>query len=205
MVGLEPSCTAVFRSDLPELMPHDLDVARLRNQTFTLSELLNDRAPDWAPPTLDVPAVVQPHCHQHAIMGMDADAELMRRFGLAPQLLDAGCCGLAGNFGFERGHFPVSMRSAELGLLPAVRDADPRAFVLADGFSCRTQIEHADTGRQAVHLAEALALAIRGGHPGERPEQLAAQRPTRPQRARWTGELAQAAILDGIPDGSTSA
>ncbi|HEX5493288.1 MAG TPA: FAD-linked oxidase C-terminal domain-containing protein, partial [Mycobacteriales bacterium] len=203
MVGLEPSCTAVFRSDLPELMPHDLDVGRLRDQTFTLSELLNDRAADWSPPRIDAPAVVQPHCHQHAVLGMDPDTELMRRFGLEPRLLDAGCCGLAGNFGFERGHFSVSMRSAELGLLPAVRGADRRAFVLADGFSCRTQIEHAGTGRQAVHLAEALALALRGGRPGEHPERLAAQRPAPPQRARWSGDLGGAAIRAGRPDGST--
>ena len=204
IVGLEPSCTAVFRSDLPEMMPHDQDVHRLQNLTHTLAELLNDRAADWSTPRLDAPAVVQPHCHQHAVLGTDPDAELMRRFGLDAQLLDVGCCGLAGNFGFERGHFSVSMRSAELGLLPAVRQADPRAFVLADGFSCRTQIEHAGTSRQAVHLAEALALAIRqardggeGRRPGAYPERIAARRPAQPRRAHWSGDLAQAAVAQG--------
>ena len=204
IVGLEPSCTAVFRSDLPEMMPHDQDVHRLQNLTHTLAELLNDRAADWSTPRLDAQAVVQPHCHQHAVLGTDPDAELMRRFGLDAQLLDVGCCGLAGNFGFERGHFSVSMRSAELGLLPAVRQADPRAFVLADGFSCRTQIEHAGTSRQAVHLAEALALAIRqardggeGRRPGAYPERIAARRPAQPRRAHWSGDLAQAAVAQG--------
>ncbi|WP_152487022.1 FAD-binding and (Fe-S)-binding domain-containing protein [Nocardiopsis halotolerans] len=170
VVGLEPSCTAVFRSDAPEMFPHDEDVERLRSQVFTLSEFLNRYASDWEPPRLGRTAVAQPHCHQHAALGFDEDRRLLERAGADTDVLDVGCCGLAGNFGFEEGHYEVSMAIAEEGLLPAVRAADPRAFLLADGFSCRTQIEQADTGRGAVHLAEALDLALRGEVPDHHPE-----------------------------------
>ncbi|GAA4937316.1 FAD-binding and (Fe-S)-binding domain-containing protein [Streptomonospora halophila] len=170
VVALEPSCTAVFRADAPEMFPHDEDVARLREQTFTLAEFLNAHAPDWEPPRLERTALAQPHCHQHAIMGFSADRELLERAGADVDVPDAGCCGLAGDFGFEDGHYAVSMACAEEGLLPAVRGADPEALVLADGFSCRTQIEHAGTGREAVHLAQALDMGLRGGAPGRLPE-----------------------------------
>ncbi|MFD0776747.1 (Fe-S)-binding protein, partial [Streptomonospora algeriensis] len=154
VVGLEPSCTAVFRADAAEMFPHDEDVARLRQQTFTLAEFLEAHAPSWEPPRIERAALAQPHCHHHAIMGFSADRRLLERTGAAAEALDAGCCGLAGNFGFEDGHYAVSMACAEEGLLPAVRGADPEAVVVADGFSCRTQIEHAAVGREAVHLAQ---------------------------------------------------
>ncbi|NYH52697.1 MULTISPECIES: FAD-binding and (Fe-S)-binding domain-containing protein [Nocardiopsis] len=173
VVGLEPSCAAVFRADAPELFPHDKDVARLRSQFFTLSEFLNRYAPDWEPPRLGRTAVTQRHCHQHAVLGFDEDRKLLGRTGADVDLLDVGCCGLAGNFGFEEGHYEVSMAVAESGLLPAVRGADPGALLLADGFSCRTQIEQADTGRGAVHLAEALDLAMRDALPSHHPERAA--------------------------------
>ncbi|WP_052809618.1 FAD-binding and (Fe-S)-binding domain-containing protein [Streptomonospora alba] len=175
VVGLEPSCTAVFRADVPEMFPHDEDVARLREQTFTLAEFLDSHAPDWEPPRIERAALAQPHCHHHAIMGFSADRRLLERAGAQAQVLDAGCCGLAGNFGFEDGHYAVSMACAEDGLLPAVRDADPEAVVLADGFSCRTQIEHAGVGREALHLAQALDMAQRGGGPRRHPEEGAAR------------------------------
>ncbi|GAA3742608.1 FAD/FMN-containing dehydrogenase/Fe-S oxidoreductase [Spinactinospora alkalitolerans] len=200
IVGLEPSCTSVFRADAPELFPHDRDVDRLRNQTFTLAEFLNRRAPDWEPPRLERAAVAQPHCHQHAVLGFDEDAALLERTGAQVDVLDAGCCGLAGNFGFEDGHYAVSMACAEDGLLPAVRGADPEAFVLADGFSCRTQIEHAGVGREAVHLAEALDLALRGAAPRRAPER-AATRFAPPRRApRYDlQELREEAMEAGRP------
>lgn len=157
VVGLEPSCTAVFRSDGMELLPGDEDMRRLAKQTRTLAELLTERAPDWAPPRLDVHALVQTHCHQHAIMGADADTALMRAAGIDADRLGSGCCGLAGNFGFENGHYQVSRAAGERVLLPRVRHADPDTVILADGFSCRTQIEQGDTGRTALHLAELLA------------------------------------------------
>ncbi|MCT9092264.1 FAD-binding protein [Streptomyces sp. ASQP_92] len=174
IVGLEPSCTAVFRADAPELMPQDEDVQRLTHQFRTLAEFLLDRAPkDWEPPTLARTALVQTHCHQHAVLKDDADRELMRRMGLDADVLDEGCCGLAGNFGFEQGHYEVSMNIGELGVLPAVRAAAPSTLVVADGFSCRTQIEQGSTGRRALHLAEALALGLDGPLPADHPEKLA--------------------------------
>ena len=157
VVGREPSCTAVFRSDAVELFPDDEDVHRLRERFVTLAEALLHHPPrEWWPPQRERTAIVQTHCHQHAIMKFDADAEVMRRAGIDAHRLDSGCCGLAGNFGFEQGHYEVSMACAEQALLPAVRAADPGTLVLADGFSCRTQIEQAGIGRRALHLAEAL-------------------------------------------------
>ena len=162
VVGLEPSCTAVFRSDAGELMPGDRDVQRLRDQTVTLAELLRQHTDGWQPPRIAGRAIAQTHCHQHAIMGYDEDKALLAAAGLDVDVLDAGCCGLAGNFGFEAGHYDVSMACAERVLLPAVRDAPADALVLADGFSCRTQIEQAGTGRTPAHLAEVLAAGLRG-------------------------------------------
>ncbi|MFF9765673.1 FAD-binding and (Fe-S)-binding domain-containing protein [Streptomyces sp. NPDC014636] len=202
IIGLEPSCTAVFRSDAPELMPGDLDVARLAAQTRTFAEQLVHHAPDdWRPPRLARRATVQTHCHQHAIMKFDADRELMRRAHLDAEVLDEGCCGLAGNFGFERGHHEVSMAVAEQGVLPAVRGAAPDSLVLADGFSCRTQIEQGGTGRRALHLAEVLALALDGNLPGDHPERLA-DRPDEPSRTtRWVAAAAVAALAVGAVGG----
>nr|WP_318276459.1 FAD-binding and (Fe-S)-binding domain-containing protein [Mycobacterium eburneum] len=160
VVGLEPSCTAVFRSDAAELFPDDQDVLRLRDQTVTLAELLTRHTPGYRPPRGDVPrkALAQVHCHQHAVLGFDADTDLLHDAGVEVEQLGAGCCGLAGNFGFEPGHLEVSKACAERVLLPAIRDADPGAVVLADGFSCRTQIhEFGDGDKEAVHLAELLA------------------------------------------------
>ncbi|WP_111719277.1 FAD-binding and (Fe-S)-binding domain-containing protein [Homoserinimonas sp. OAct 916] len=181
LVGLEPSCTAVFRSDGPELLSEDADVALLAERTVTFAELLNDT--DWVLPQIDRSAVVQPHCHQHAVLTVEADTELMRKAGIEPQTV-GGCCGLAGNFGFEAGHLEVSMACAETELLPAVRAADPGALVLADGFSCRTQIEQAGVGRQGVHLAEVLAAALRGAEFTDCAEDAILVRPAPPQVLR---------------------
>ncbi|MGY1709449.1 FAD-binding and (Fe-S)-binding domain-containing protein [Geodermatophilus sp. SYSU D00758] len=203
VLGLEPSCTAVFREDVAELWPGDPDVRRLREQTVTLAELLTERTPGWEPPELHRRALVQTHCHQHAVMGFDADVELMRRVGLDVHVLDSGCCGLAGNFGYQKGHYEVSMACAERVLLPALRDADPGDVVLADGFSCRTQIEQGDSGgRAAVHLAELLAAALRGdpARPGQRPEEAYAERPSTSRAASWAvlaGTAAAGALLTG--------
>ncbi|MFI6490054.1 FAD-binding and (Fe-S)-binding domain-containing protein [Streptomyces sp. NPDC050564] len=174
IVGLEPSCTAVFRADAPELLPDDEDVQQLARQFRTFSEQILNHAPDgWRPRPLARPATVQTHCHQHAVMKDGADRELMKRAGIDAHVLDAGCCGLAGNFGFERGHHDLSMTVAEQGVLPAVREAAPSALVIADGFSCRTQIDQGGTGRRAVHLAEVLAMGMDEHLPADYPEQLA--------------------------------
>jgi Fe-S oxidoreductase len=159
IVVLEPSCAAVFRSDAAELLGSD-DARLLARQTTTLAELLSEAR--WHPRPRygeDAPrkAIAQVHCHQHAIMGFGKDAELLKACGVDVDVLDSGCCGLAGNFGFERGHYDVSVACAEHGLFPAVRDADPGTAILADGFSCRTQIEAGHLGREGVHLAQLLA------------------------------------------------
>ncbi|OLZ58089.1 FAD-binding and (Fe-S)-binding domain-containing protein [Amycolatopsis keratiniphila] len=155
VLGLEPSCTAMFRADAFELFPEDQDVRRLREQTVTLAELLTEHSPGYRPPRVDGKAIAQVHCHQHAVMGWSADSRLLHEAGADVERLDSGCCGLAGNFGFERGHLEVSEACAERVLLPRVREAAQNTEVLADGFSCRTQI-HELSDRDGVHLAEFL-------------------------------------------------
>lgn len=184
VVGLEPSCTATFRSDYGELFPEDEDVRRLERLTLTLPELLEQRAGDWLPEDrMDVDAVVQVHCHHHAIMGADTDRKVMEKVGVRFHQVDPSCCGLAGNFGFEAGHYDVSMACAEHQYLPAVRDAKPDDVVVADGFSCRTQLAGADLGRTAVHAAEVLAAAVSRTPLGDRPEDaLAPDRVARERR-----------------------
>ncbi|GAA3714933.1 FAD-binding and (Fe-S)-binding domain-containing protein [Streptomyces tremellae] len=155
IVGLEPSCTAVLRGDLTALLPDDPRAGRTAAATRTLAELLAS-TPGWSPPDLTgVRGVAQPHCHQHAVLGWDADAALLRAAGADVDAV-GGCCGLAGNFGVEKGHYDVSVAVAETALLPAVRAAGEDAVVLADGFSCRTQLDHL-AHRGGTHLAELLA------------------------------------------------
>jgi Fe-S oxidoreductase len=159
IVGLEPSCTAVLREELAALLPADPRAASAGAATRTLAELLTDTK-GWAPPDLSgVRAVAQPHCHQHAVMGWHADAALLARAGAEVKAV-GGCCGLAGNFGVERGHYDVSVAVAQTVLLPAVRDAAPGTVVLADGFSCRTQLDQL-AGIPALHLAQLLASRLR--------------------------------------------
>jgi FAD/FMN-containing dehydrogenase/Fe-S oxidoreductase len=154
IVGLEPSCTAVLRNDLVELLPNDPRAAKVKAATHTLAELLA-KSDGWTAPDLDgVTTVAQPHCHQHAVMGWQADSALLTGAGAQVESV-GGCCGLAGNFGVERGHFEVSRAVAETALLPAVRSAPHDAVVLADGFSCRTQLEQLG-GVHSVHLAQLL-------------------------------------------------
>jgi Fe-S oxidoreductase len=161
VVVLEPSCGAVFRSDLPELLYGDEDAHRLAKQTFTLGELLRAGAPDWRPPQFPAQALVQLHCHQHAVLHYTQERRLLEEVGLDVDVLDAGCCGLAGNFGFEQDHYDISVACAEDKLLPALRSTDPETLVLADGFSCRLQIRHLANNRTPLHSAQVLAAAIR--------------------------------------------
>lgn len=160
VVVLEPSCAAVFRSDLPELLYGDEDAHRLADLTYTLGDLLASKAPDWEPPRIRASAVVQQHCHQHAVLGYTHERQLLADAGVHTDLLDAGCCGLAGNFGFEKGHYEVSVACAEDKLMPALRDAGPDELVLADGFSCRTQIRALASDRRPMHFAQVLAGAL---------------------------------------------
>lgn len=160
VVVLEPSCAAALHTDLPELLHDDPRAARLAATVTTFAEALERHAPHWTPPRLDRPAVGQTHCHQHAVLGDAADRRLREAAGLTGPLA-SGCCGLAGNFGFEKGHYEVSTACAEEQLLPAVRAATDDTVVLADGFSCRTQLEQL-AGRRGRHLAEVLAEGLNG-------------------------------------------
>jgi Fe-S oxidoreductase len=156
IVGLEPSCTAVFRDDAKDLLPGRLSELAAA-QTRTLAELLS--ATDWQPPAVGREALVQTHCHQHAVLGFAADREVMASAQVDATVPDSGCCGLAGNFGFERDHYDVSVAAAERVLLPAVRAAAPDTLIVADGFSCRTQIQQ-QTGRDVLHLAQVLQQGL---------------------------------------------
>jgi FAD/FMN-containing dehydrogenase/Fe-S oxidoreductase len=160
MVGLEPSCVATFRDELCNLLPHDNDAKRLAQQTLLLSEFIDKHLHDYPLPQLKRRAIVHGHCHHHAIMKMTAEDKVLKRLGLDYELLDSGCCGMAGAFGFEKDHYDVSIACGERSLLPAVRKAEADTLVVANGFSCRKQIE-LTTERRALHLAHVLALAER--------------------------------------------
>ncbi|HEY4101006.1 MAG TPA: FAD-linked oxidase C-terminal domain-containing protein [Gemmatimonadales bacterium] len=162
VVGLEPSCVSVFRDELGNMLPHDEDAKRLGRQTLMLSEFLQDEAPDFNIPALQRKAIVQGHCHHKAVLRFDAEEALLKRSGLDHTVLDSGCCGMAGAFGFERGaHHDVSIACGERVLLPAVRAAGADTLIVADGFSCREQISQT-TGRRALHIAELLKMALDG-------------------------------------------
>ncbi|MGR6971144.1 FAD-binding and (Fe-S)-binding domain-containing protein [Streptomyces cynarae] len=160
VVVLEPSCAAALRTDLPELLHDDSRAQRLAAAVVTFAEALERYAPDWTPPRLDRPVAGQTHCHQHAVLGDTADRRLRAAAGLTGELT-GGCCGLAGNFGFEKGHYEVSTACAEEQLLPSVRSAPEDAVILADGYSCRTQLQQL-AGVRARHLSEVLAEGLEG-------------------------------------------
>jgi FAD/FMN-containing dehydrogenase/Fe-S oxidoreductase len=165
VVGLEPSCVSVFRDELVNLFPHDVDALRLRQQTFLLSEFLNQRAEGYEPPKLARQALVHGHCHHKTVLGMRDEQALLEKMGLAVEQPDTGCCGMAGAFGFEREKYEVSVKAGERVLLPAVRTAPKDALIITDGFSCREQIAQG-TDRRALHLAQVLQLALREGPDG---------------------------------------
>ena len=158
IVGLEPSCVAAFRDELPDLLPDDEGAKLISGATLGLAEFLTAHAPGWSPPRFERTALVHGHCHQEAVLGLDAERELYERMGLDFEVLDSGCCGLAGSFGFEREHYDISVAIGERRLLPAVRAAPDDALLVADGYSCRTQIAER-TDRQALHTAELLHMA----------------------------------------------
>jgi FAD/FMN-containing dehydrogenase/Fe-S oxidoreductase len=159
IVVLEPSCASVFRDELRNLFPDDPRADRLRRQTVLLSEFLEHHAPGYAPPALARRVLLHGHCHHKAIMKMADEESLLRKMGAAIESIDAGCCGMAGPFGFGADTFAISQTIGERVLLPAVRRAPPDTLIVSDGFSCREQIVQA-TGRQALHLAEVIQLAL---------------------------------------------
>jgi FAD/FMN-containing dehydrogenase/Fe-S oxidoreductase len=164
VVGVEPSCVAVFRDELAKMLPDDEDAKRLCKQTFHLAEFLVREEHGYEPPQLSGRALLHGHCHGRATNGFDPERKLLERVGLVVDAPASGCCGMAGAWGYERGHFDVSLACAERVLLPAVRDAAPQTLLVASGFSCRSQIEQL-AGPKPLHLAQVLRLA-RGGAVG---------------------------------------
>ncbi|GAA4750266.1 FAD-binding and (Fe-S)-binding domain-containing protein [Flavisolibacter ginsenosidimutans] len=170
IVGLEPSCVAVFRDELHNLFPHDEQASRLSKQVFTLGEFLEKKAPDFKIPALKQKAIVHGHCHHSSIMKMDCEKKVLDKTGLDYEVLPTTCCGMAGYFGYEKGqHYDVSIKAGELLLLPKVREADEETIVIADGFSCREQIEQ-ETDRKGMHLAQVLQMALHEKEAVKRPE-----------------------------------
>jgi Fe-S oxidoreductase len=197
VVGIEPSCVAVFKDELTGLWPMDMDAKRLKFQSFHFSEFLQEHAEGWSPPQLHRKALLHGHCHQKATGGTGPDKQLLEQMGIEVEELDAGCCGMAGGWGYEQDHYDVSMACGERVLLPKVREAPAETLVVTDGFSCRSQIEQGKTGRRALHAAQVVALAREygpAGPPGAYPEQAA---PERPQRA-GTQKAGRVAVATGI-------
>ncbi len=159
IVVLEPSCAAVFRDELLNLFPHDEQAKRLSQQTFTFAEFADRYMSGHRFGRLRRRVVVHGHCHQKAVIGMSAEHKLLDRLGVEADFPDTGCCGMAGSFGFKKQHDVLSVQIGELALLPAVRAADPAAIILADGFSCRQQIEQT-TDRRGLHIAQLAHMSM---------------------------------------------
>lgn len=173
IVVLEPSCASVFRDELINLLAANPGARQVSKRTFLLGEFLNRFAPDLSPPKLEPSrkALVHGHCHQKALIDKkDNEGEWLKKMGIEAEVLDSGCCGMAGSFGFEKNKYEVSVKCGELVLLPKVRDARPHDLIVASGFSCQEQIEQL-TDRHALHLAQIFQMAL---HPemvnGENPE-----------------------------------
>jgi Fe-S oxidoreductase len=160
VVGLEPSCVSVFRDELVNLIPDDEDAKRLSAHTYLLTEFLAEKAPDFTVPPLHRKVLVSGHCHQKSVLRFDDEITLLKKLGVDYTVIDSGCCGMAGAFGFERGdHYDVSIQCGERVLLPAVRAAEEETLIVTSGFSCREQISQT-TDREALHVVQLLKLAL---------------------------------------------
>jgi len=157
-IFLEPSCASVFKDELLEFFPKNERAQKLSRQTWLLADWLAENAPEWRPSGLDgAHVLVHGHCHHKAVFGGPAsEIALLKKAGANVEAIKAGCCGMAGPFGFEAEKYDVSMRIAQDGLMPAVDGAGPMTVLVADGFSCREQIEQLGH-KEAVHFAEVLA------------------------------------------------
>jgi FAD/FMN-containing dehydrogenase/Fe-S oxidoreductase len=198
VVGMEPSCLAVFKDELTGMFPHDDDAGRLAQNAMHFSEFFEKY--EIPVPRLERNAIVWGHCHHKATGGMDPEHKLLQRMGLEIEPVSGGCCGLAGSWGFEQGHHEISMQCGEQALLPAVRDAGQDTLVIANGFSCKTQIEQSGAPRRALHVAQAMKMAREHGPSGylagppERPYyEVKPQAPAR-QRALRLGTTAAAGV-----------
>jgi Fe-S oxidoreductase len=202
IVGMEPSCLAVFKDELVKLLPHDDDAERLRRCAYHWGEFFETH--DVEVPRLARQALLWGHCHHKATGGIDPEQKLLERMGMDVGEATGGCCGLAGSWGFEKGKYDISMACGEQGLLPAVRDAPGDTVIVANGFSCKTQVEQGDAGgRRALHAAQVMKLARERGQqgwtPGRPEDGLYANRPQAPpdlkrKRALATAGLAATAI-----------
>ena len=148
-----------FATSCEICFPTDARADKLRKQTFLLSEFLERQAPGFQVPRLERSVLLHGHCHHKALMKMTDEESLLRKMGADVTSPDAGCCGMAGPFGFDAEKYEVSMAIGERVLLPAVRTAAPDTLIVSDGFSCREQIQQA-TGRKAMHLAEVMQMAL---------------------------------------------
>jgi len=188
IIGLEPSCVSVFRDELPNLFPNDEAARRLSKSVMTFSEFIAREGDAFRLPLLHRKVLVQSHCHHKNIMSFGADLAVMKTMGLDVEHPDSGCCGMAGAFGFEAGeHYEVSMRVGERVLLPKVREAAADTLIIANGFSCREQIDQS-TDRQALHLAQVLKMAMDEGPqgtPGDYPERKWIAAKADPKRGWW--------------------
>ena len=200
IVVLEPSCATVFRDELHNLFPEDPLAEKLRKQTFVLSEFLHDHQSDFNLPQIPLKAIVQGHCHHKSVLQFDDEQEVLKRLGLDAKVLASGCCGMAGSFGFEKDKYDISVAIGDRVLLPAVRQADPFTMVIADGFSCREQIQQ-ETHRHGLHLAEVIHLAQKGvptRADGPHPEsKIVAKRRQELSSSRQRAELTLAGLLTG--------
>ncbi len=167
IVCLEPSCASVFHDELTNLFPKDDAAQELKKQVVLLADFLESvgyRPTQRNPQLAGRKAIIHGHCHHKALWSISPEEHLLREAGLQPEVLDSGCCGLAGSFGYEAEHYDISMKIGERVLLPRVRSASRDVVIVADGFSCRQQISHG-TRRHAMHLAEVLALGLRPAEP----------------------------------------
>jgi Fe-S oxidoreductase len=160
MVVLEPSCCSVFRDEMHGLLPESSEAQHLAENTFTLSEFFEKKVPGYHPPRLSGRAIVQAHCHHKAVMRFKEERAVLEKTGLDYEVLESGCCGMAGSFGFEKDKYDVSVACGERALLPEVRNTGLSTIVMADGFSCKEQISQ-QTNRHALHLAEVLEMGLR--------------------------------------------
>ena len=165
VVGAEPSCIATFRDELPNMMPFDEDAKRLSDNTLSLGEFLTEVAEDYEPPKLDRKVIVHGHCQGKATVGMTGEQNLMKKLGADYEMPDTGCCGLAGSFGFEDEHYDISMQIGEHKFYPTMRGADKDTILVADGFSCKTQLEQG-SDRRALHISQVIKMAKEYGEKG---------------------------------------
>jgi FAD/FMN-containing dehydrogenase/Fe-S oxidoreductase len=203
VVGIEPSCVAVFKDELLKVLPDDEDAKRLCHQTFHFAEFLVEHADGWEPPRLTGKALLHGHCHHRATGGISSEQKLLERMGLEVEELESGCCGMAGAWGYEPDHYEISMACADRVLLPRIREAGSDTLIVADGFSCKTQIEQAGLARRALHAAQVIELAHRRGAEVEPyPERRVVGRPESdgPTKAAFVGlGIAAAALAATAP------